>query len=151
MIMEGILFVIDGIIKQTRLPLQRFRKWIEETKEHILSQQVVFFARGHNVAHMNRVMQYVIDNEHTNRLKVVTVVKNPDEVSEGLVHDIHVLDRAYPELEVQFMVVEGQFSPDLIQHLSKEWRIPVNYMFIGSPEGRLAYPLADLGGVRLII
>lgn len=151
MIMEGLLFIVNGIIKQTHLPLHRLRKLIEKGMKSILSQQVVFFARGHNVAHLNRVMQYVIDNEHTNRLKVVTVVKNPDEVSEGLVQDIHVLDRAYPELEVQFMVVEGQFNPELIQKLSKEWRIPVNYMFIGSPEGRLAYPLADLGGVRLII
>jgi amino acid transporter len=151
MIMEGILFIVNSLISSAHLPLERLRTLIERLKEQILSQQVVFFARGHNVAHLNRVMQYVIDNEHTNRLKVVTVVNNPNEVSESLVHDIHVLDRAYPELEVQFMVVEGKFSPELIQRLSKEWRIPVNYMFIGSPEGRLKYPLADLGGVRLII
>lgn len=150
-IIEWILFLVDGIISSLHWPVERLRNELQKIMSRILSQQVVFFARGHNVAHLNRVMQYVIDNEHTNRLKVVTVVRSQDEVSEGLVQDIKVLDRAYPELEVQFVVVEGKFSPDLIHKLSDEWGIPVNYMFIGSPEGRLPYALADLGGVRLII
>lgn len=151
MIMEWGLFVLNGVISSLHWPLERVRSSLQKMMNQVLSQQVVFFARGHNVAHLNRVMQYVIDNEHTNRLKVVTVVRSQDEVSEGLIQDIKVLDRAYPELEVQFVAVEGKFSPELIHKLSEEWGIPVNYMFIGSPEGRLPYPLSDLGGVRLII
>lgn len=150
-ILEGILFVVRNIIKSTHMPLHRLSGWTRRKIEHILSQQIVFFSRGHKVDHLNRVMQYIQMNEHTNRLKVVTVVKSEAEVPQQLVSDLEVLDRAYPDIDVDFVVVEGHFSPELIQQLSKKWGIPVNYMFIGSPEGHLKYDLADLGGVRLII
>ncbi|CQR73531.1 Amino acid permease [Sporomusa ovata] len=45
----------------------------------------------------------------------------------------------------------GEFGPDLIQELSRKWKIPANFMFIGSPNGEFTYSLAELGGVRLII
>jgi hypothetical protein len=44
--------------------------------DKINSQQVVFFTRGDNLANLNNAMLYVKQNEHTNRVKVVTVVKN---------------------------------------------------------------------------
>ena len=46
--------------------------WID-----ISDQQIVFFTRGDNLANLNRVMLYIKDNEHTDRVKVVTVI--PDE------------------------------------------------------------------------
>ena len=49
------------------------------------------------------------------------------------------------------MVEKGQFGPKLIQKLSKEWRIPTNFMFIASPGDHFLYGLAELGGVRLIV
>jgi len=39
----------------------------------------------------------------------------------------------------------------MIDKLSKEWNIPKNFMFIGSPGDHFPHQLADLGGVRLII
>ena len=38
-----------------------------------------------------------------------------------------------------------------LRPLSREWGIPKNYMFIGSPSGQFPYRIAELGGVRLII
>jgi len=46
---------------------------------------------------------------------------------------------------------DGEFGPELIQQLSSKWRIPKNFMFIGSPGDHFPYRLEDLGGVRLII
>jgi hypothetical protein len=43
------------------------------------------------------------------------------------------------------------YGPELIERLSREWGIPKNYMFIGSPSGRFPYRISELGGVRLII
>ncbi|MEJ2542499.1 MAG: hypothetical protein P8Y99_00360, partial [Calditrichaceae bacterium] len=65
--------------------------------------------------------------------------------------DIEVLDRAYPKIDIDFVKLQGEFGPDLIKKLSKEWNIPPNFMFIGSPGDRFPYKLAELGGVRLII
>jgi hypothetical protein len=56
-----------------------------------------------------------------------------------------------PQIDIEFVVLEGTFGPQLIQRLSLEWHVPTNLMFIGSPRGKLTYGLAELGGVRLII
>jgi hypothetical protein len=94
---------------------------------------------------------YVKQNEHTNRVKVVTVVKNKDEVPKKLKKDLKFLNEAYPTIEIEFVVITGTFGPDLIQELSIRWNIPVNLMFIGSPGTHFIYGLGELGGVRLII
>jgi len=62
-----------------------------------------------------------------------------------------VLDRAYPDIKIDFVKLHGEFGPEIIQRLSKEWKIPPNFTFIGSPGDHLPYKLANLGGVRLII
>lgn len=48
-------------------------------------------------------------------------------------------------------MVEEKFGLELIQRLSTEWGIPTNFMFIGSPAGRLPDGLGELQGVRLIV
>ena len=96
-------------------------------------------------------MLYVRENEHTNRIKVVTVVKDDSTIPPRLKNDLKFLDEAYPDVDIEFVVHYGKFSPKLVQKLSKEWNIPVNFMFIGSPGDLLIYGLAELGGVRLIV
>jgi amino acid transporter len=151
-ILYAFLFLIEEAVKGHHLPLGRLSRWAERKMEEINSQQFVFFTRGHNVAHLNRAMLYVMDNEDTNRLKVVIAVQQKEEVPARLETDLQILDEAYPEVFIEFVVLEGRrFSPELVQELSREWKIPVNFMFIGSPSGSLPYNLNELGGVRLII
>lgn len=119
--------------------------------DQINSQQFVFFTRGDDVAALNRAMLYVLKNEHTNRIKIVTVVENKSEVPEKLHEDLEFLDEAYPTIDIEFVVLEGEFTPQLIQELSEKWKIPMNFMFIGSPGDHFIYGLAEMGGVRLII
>jgi len=90
-------------------------------------------------------------NEHTSRIRVVTVVRDKSEVPQRIKEDLKFLDRTYPELEIEFLVLEGKFGPKLIKDLSEKWKIPTNFMFIGSPGDHFLYGLAELGGVRLII
>lgn len=119
--------------------------------EDINAQQIVFFTRGDNLANLKSVMLYVRNNEHTNRIKVVIVVKKDSDVPPNLKEDLKMLDQAYPEIDIEFVVVKGTFGPELIRSLSKKWSIPTNLMFIGSPGDHFMYGLAGLGGVRLII
>jgi amino acid transporter len=126
-------------------------KAILDKIDEINSQCIVFFTRGDNIANLNSVMLYVRQNEHTNRIKIVTAVQNEDEVPPNLRKDLEMLDRAYPEINIEFLVIKGKFGPELIRELSEKWSIPTNLMFIGSPGNHFMYGLADLGGVRLII
>ena len=125
--------------------------WLYETIQHVSDQQIVFFTRGDSLGNLNRVMQYVEDNEHTDRIKVVTVVSDGNEVPPKLEEHLQFLDEAYPDIDIEFVVVDGEFSPELIQSLSKQWNIPTNLMFIGSPGDHFLYGISELGGVRLII
>ena len=126
-------------------------KAIHDKIDEINSQQVVFFTRGDSIGNLNEAMLYVRNNEHTNRIKVVTVVKNEKEVPARLKKDLEFLDEAYPEIDIEFVIYKGEFGPKLVKKLSKEWNIPANFMFIASPGDRFLYGLAELGGVRLII
>ncbi len=120
--------------------------------DNIQSQEFVFFTRGDNLSNLNRVLLYIQNNEHTRKVKIVTVSEIEDTaVMEKLENDIEFLDREYPEVSIEFIKINGKFTPELIQDLSKEWKIPVNFMFIGSPGDRFPYRLEELGGVRLII
>lgn len=114
------------------------------------AQELVFFTRGDNVSILNRVMIYVEENETTKKLKIVHVA-NDESNNENLKVDVEVLDRAYPEIDIDFVEIEGQFGPDMIEQLSKKWGIPKNFMFIGAPSDKFPYHVSELGGVRLIM
>ncbi|MBU0484504.1 MAG: APC family permease [Proteobacteria bacterium] len=125
---------------------------IRTTIDRIQAQEFVFFTRGDNLSNLNKVLLYIQDNEHTRKIKIVTVNQNGDnEIAEKLDKDIEFLDREYPEIDIEFVSIKGKFGPELIQKLSKQWHIPVNFMFIGSPGDHFPYRVEELGGVRLII
>jgi amino acid transporter len=150
-LLQAGLFLVRAVLKFFIKGMTSTAQSIRSKIEEINSQQVVFFTRGDNVANLNNAMLYVKQNEHTNRIKVVTVVQDKDKVPKKLKNDLEFLNEAYPAIEIEFVVITGTFGPDLIQELSVKWNIPVNLMFIGSPRGHFIYGLRDLGGVRLII
>ncbi len=125
-------------------------RYLNRMQKKIHSQEFVFFTKGDDVATLNKVMHYVETNETTKRLKIVNVKKKEDN-NDALVKDIRVLDRAYPNIDIEFVEIIGVFGPDIIEDLSKGWDIPKNFMFIGSPGNRFSYRVAELGGVRLIM
>lgn len=150
-LLKALLFMVRAISDRIGRLTAGISMTIRRKIVEISSQQFVFFTRGDNVANLNRAVLYVRRNEHTNRLKIVTVVGKKSETPEQLKKDLDFLNRTYPEIEIEFVVLEGKFGPELIQELSEKWGIPTNFMFIGSPGDHFIYGLAELGGVRLII
>ena len=123
----------------------------ESLIEEINSQEFVFFTKNEDVQTLNKVMMYIKKNEQTRALKLVTILPKDEKMSEKWFIEIDVLDREYPEIKIEIVQREGEFGPELIKELSKEWGIPINFMFIGSPSDKFAHRVEDLGGVRLII
>ncbi len=150
-ILKAIIFLSRRIAARLSRPPIMLTWLIREKIQDIVSQQVVFFTRGDNLANLNRAMQYVQENEHTNRMKIVTVVRHRSQTPRRLEQDLKFLDEAYPEINIEFVVINGEFNPELVRQLSEKWHIPTNFMFIGSPAGKLPYSLAELNGVRLIV
>ena len=145
------LKTIDGIFNPIRKFILRLDKKIQKIIDDINSQEFVFFTKGDDIATLNKVMLYISKNEHTKKIKIVTVVQDEKEIPEELPEEIIFLDKEYPKIEVEFVVENGTFSPELIRKLSKKWNIPINFMFIGSPGDKFPYRIEELGGVRLII
>lgn len=124
--------------------------FLQNINDKINSQEFVFFTKGDDVASLNKVMQYVEANESTKKIKIVNI-KKEGENNDLLKIDVKVLDRAYPEIDIEFIELEGKFGPEMINKLSLEWHIPKNFMFIGSPGNLFPYKVSELGGVRLIM
>lgn len=131
-----------------------FKTWNRITKEKmdaIASRSFVFYTNNDNVETLNRVLLYIKRNEPTKNLKIVAVVKDGTHVAKNLQSDIEVLDRAYPDIHIQFIEEEGKFGPEKIEELSKRWGIPINFMFIGAPGEDFPFKIQQLGEVRVII
>ena len=150
-LLKAILFVIRSINEAIQRTAMRISALIRSRINKINSQQFVFFTKGDDIATLNQVMLYVRKNENTRRIKIVTVINDNVAVAENLRIEINLLDRAYPEIDIEFLEISGIFSPELIKELSVKWNIPTNFIFIGQPGKNFPYRLEDLGGVRLII
>lgn len=150
-LLKAVLKILDAFFDPIRkFSLVTDRK-IKRILDKINQQEFVFFTKGDNIATLNKVMLYIERNEHTKKIKIVTVLKKGKSGPPNLAQEIDFLDREYPEIDIELVIIEGEFTPQLIQELSKKWNIPVNFMFIGSPTDKFPYKIEQLGGVRLII
>jgi len=150
-IMEFILSILKNISDYIRKIALVSRLKINRHIRHLHEQEFIFFSKADDIATLNKVMIYVQENEITKKMKIVTILKEHQEVSEQFLSDFEVLDRAYPEIKMEYITLIGSFEPPLIDWISKEWNIPKNFMFISSPGEKFSYRIAELGGVRLIL
>ncbi|MEZ4756639.1 MAG: APC family permease [Flavobacteriales bacterium] len=150
-ILEYLVVVVSSFLDSMQALAKLSRMRLSRVIRQLTQQEFVYFTKGDDIAVLNRVMMYVEENEITKKLRIVTVQHEGKEPPPSFHSDLAVLDRAYPNIRIEFIQVRGTFGPELVQQLSREWGIPTNFMFIGSPGDRFPYRVADLGGVRLII
>lgn len=146
-LLERLKSITDGLRRLTVTSQKNINNYINTLHE----QAFVFFSKADDIATLNKVMMYVEENEITRKIKIVTILKEYQEVSPQFLSDFEVLDRAYPDIKMEYITRVGIFGPQLIDALSKEWNIPRNFMFISSPGEKFSYRVAELGGVRLIL
>ncbi|MCK5814837.1 MAG: APC family permease [Flavobacteriaceae bacterium] len=150
-LLELLLNIIDAIFEPIRKFVKKTDRKILQKIDKINNQEFVFFTKGDNIATLNKVMLYIVRNEHTRKLKIVIVLKDGEKIRPNLAQEIDFLDREYPDIKIDFIIEKGEFSAKTIKKLSVKWNIPINFMFIGSPSSKAAFKVEDLGGVRLII
>ncbi|GGG50487.1 APC family permease [Bizionia arctica] len=150
-ILRASLNLLKYFIPSNSPIFRNLNKVVQNHIRRINNQEFVFFTNHDNVSAINKAILYIIRNEHTRRLKIITVLQPGFFVPPNLKSDIDVLDRAYPTVHIEFIEEQGQFDPEKIKELSKKYHIPVNFMFIGSPGDNFPYKIQELGDVRLII
>ncbi len=126
-IISALIIVVEAFFRPLRKLSVVSNRMLKRMYFKVNSQEFVFFTKRDNVAILNKVMQYVQENETTKKLKIVNIMK-PGDDNEKLKVDIEVLDRAYPEIDIDFIEILGEFTPQLIEELSKKWNIPKNFM-----------------------
>jgi hypothetical protein len=146
-----VLYVVRTAVSGVDRWAARTTARTEEKISQINSMGVIFFTKGDSVANLNLAMLYVLENEQTNNLKVVHLFEREEDIPPNLAHDVALLDKVYPDINVELVQRRGRFGPEIIEELSREFGIPKNYMFIGAPGERFPHELSALGGVRLII
>lgn len=145
------LKILDQLFPDKTPLFLKLNKMIKQSIVNINKQQFVYFTNHDDVATLNKVLWYITKNEATRSLKIVSVLDEGETIALNLKKDIETLDRAYPSVSVEFIEEPGVFGPEKIKELSKRWRIPTNFMFIGSPGNKFPYKIQELGEVRLII
>ena len=147
----GILNIIEYLFPDKGKVSLHLNRKIKEHLVKIHAEHFVYFTNHDDLAIINKAVQYILHNESTKRVKVVAVINKDNPLTESLENDVNILNRAYPEIDLEFVVEEGVFSPEKIRELSERWNIPTNFMFIGSPSEKFPYTIQELGDVRLII
>jgi len=150
-LLQFLLKIIHSVFDPVRSFVLKTDSKILSVIDDINSQEFIYFTKDDDVETLNKVLLYIQRNEHTKKLKVVTATKNGNLITTQFRNDISVVDREYPLIKIEFIELDANFGPELITKLSKEWNIPINFMFIGSPGNRFPYKIEELGGVRLII
>jgi hypothetical protein len=70
-----------------------------------INSRVCVFTKGDD-AILNKVMQYVKIMSLL-KIKIVNVKREGSESNDSLIIDLKVLDRAYPEIAIEFIELEG--------------------------------------------
>ncbi|CAF2951988.1 unnamed protein product [Rotaria sp. Silwood2] len=129
------------------------RKWQEMLNREykkIEDRPMLFFTRTDDPSVLNKAVLYVRDNELTNFLKICHVYENEQEIPSMLEPNVKFLDKQYPKLCIDLLLVKGRFDPPTVKLLSERLDIPTNFMFITCPAGNFSHHLAEMGGIRLI-
>ncbi|KJE97009.1 hypothetical protein CAOG_07497 [Capsaspora owczarzaki ATCC 30864] len=129
----------------------RFQKWLVQLLHDIEREPVIFFSKHGDLVSLNRAIQYVEDNEQTRIVKVVHFFESPRDIPEELFENIAMLDRCYPAIRIDAMLVTGPFRPEMIAFVADRTQIPPNRCFIGCPSPRMTYNIRELGGLRIIV
>jgi amino acid transporter len=145
------LFVSRALVDRLLTVNEWVRRTVHAKIEEINSIGVVYFTKGDDVATLNRAALYVLQNEQTQILTVVHVFQDEKQIPPDLADQLALIDRLYPQLRIDFLAVRGDFTPDLIEQLSRRLKVPKNYMFIGTPGDRFPHRIEKLGGVRVIL
>ncbi|MGB5265073.1 MAG: hypothetical protein WBN30_00690, partial [Polyangiales bacterium] len=145
------LYVSRAFVEKLGSASTKIHKTIMGEINRISESGVVYFTRGDNMVTLNRAVLYVLANEQTSTLKVVHIYENEPDIPPTLGDNLRTIDHLYPQLRIDFVAVRGSFTPETIEAISRRFKIPKNYMFIGTPGDHFPHRIEELGGVRLVL
>ncbi|CAF0905301.1 unnamed protein product [Didymodactylos carnosus] len=130
--------------------LGRFNEMLFRQYKTIEHQPMIFFTKVDDPSVLNKGVLYVRSNELTDWLQIIHLYKTEEEIPINLIDNVKFIDKQYPKLCIDLVLIKGEFNPLTIQKISDELQVPKNFMFITCPGGEFPHNFTELGGLRLI-
>jgi len=142
------------ILYQTIAQVPFFKTCLEDSLrsniKDIRDTEMVFFTRRGKLSVLNKAVQYINDNEITDKIKIIHCFDKDEAIPPKLASNVKILGRCYPKTRIDLLLVRGKFSPGMVEYLSTKHSIPKNFMFLTCPDDQFPNNISDFGGVRLI-
>ncbi|MCJ7686210.1 MAG: APC family permease [Desulfobacteraceae bacterium] len=146
-IMKAILNLANELMTKVLL----FRTSVIDKITQITNQRIVLFTRGGRMDRLNEAFHYILKNESSRNIILVHLYDRMENNEEKAIKEALVaLKQIFPFFNVDFVVRQGKFGPQMLETLSKEYGVLKNSMFIGAPEDKHSFSMEQLGDVRII-
>ena len=146
-IMKAILNFANTLMTKILL----FRTSIIDKISEITNQRIILFTRGGRLDRLNEAFRYIFKNESSRNVVLVHLYDREENNEEDAIREALVaLKQIFPSLSVDFVVRQGNFGPQMVDTLSREYGVMKNSMFIGAPEDKHNFSMEQLGDVRII-
>ncbi|KAI6015111.1 amino acid permease-domain-containing protein [Pisolithus orientalis] len=106
-------------------------------------QQVCIFVNTDEINYLFNMILYVRQNEETSHLKIVYFCKGT--MLPELEANAKILDEAFPEITIDLVLVEEQFTPQNVAALAHRLKTPTSLMFMSCPGPSFPYSAAEFG------
>ena len=146
-ILKWILTLIDRVL----IRFAHWREGVEERIEEITNIRAVVFVGLGTLDRMIKAFNYMSRNEDCQNVLIFRLYAQDDpEVELNIHRNLNIIRELHPDLKIEYQARKGQFTPEVVDALSRELDIPKNMMFMGSLTHTQSFSIQDLGGVRII-
>jgi len=144
-ILRFLLFFLSKL-KSCNFCTERLKEWANDIRK----RELIFYTRRGDLHVLNKAIMYVRDNESSNCLTIVHAYESEELVPVHIKKNVEFLDKLYPKIRVNLLLVKGKFSPGLVDYVGKKMGVPKNYMFMACPNSKFPHNIGEFGGVRLV-
>lgn len=146
-ILKVVLQVLNNLMSRILV----WRTKIIDNIINITDQRVILFTRGVGLRRLHAAFNYIVKNESSRSVVVLHLYSRPEQNAEAsLKESLETIREIFPMINVDLVVRNGKFGPDIIEKVSNEFDVAKNNIFIGAPEEKHTFSIQELGGVRVI-
>ncbi|KAI6002150.1 amino acid permease-domain-containing protein [Pisolithus albus] len=106
-------------------------------------QEVCILVNTDEINYLFNMILYVRQNEETSHLKIVYFCVGM--ILPELEANAKILDEAFPEITIDLVLVEEQFTPQNVAALAHRFKTPTSLMFMSCPGPSFPYSVAEFG------
>jgi amino acid transporter len=146
-ILKAVLEVLNNLMSKILV----WRTKVIDNIINITDQRVILFTRAVSLRRLHAAFNYIVKNESSQSVVVLHLYSKPEQNAEAsLKVSLETIREIFPTINVDLVVRNGKFGPDIIEEVSNEFDVAKNNIFIGAPEEKHTFSVQDLGGVRVI-